>query len=123
MKLYYDGQEIGSINTNMSLTVSEALYAIGYDVDEPEDLQKAFEDMFPAAYIDDMGNYCIDEDNIIMVYDEFTADSFGSDCPENWQEIVAYLNSRLATGEDPGDIWEKYCNGGYLDAPEPKMNN
>ena len=50
----------------------------------------------------------------------FTVDSFGSRCPENWEEIINYLNEKLEeTDEDPEDIWERYCSGKYPDAPEP----
>ena len=84
MKLYYNGEEIGDITTNRSLTIKEALYSLGYDLDDPDDLEQAYEDKFPAAYLDDEGNYQIDEENIMMVYDVFNADSFGSNCPKNW---------------------------------------
>ena len=118
MKLYYNGEEIGDITTNRSLTIKEALYSLGYDLDDPDDLEQAYEDKFPAAYLDDEGNYQIDEENIMMVYDVFNADSFGSNCPKNWEEIADYLNSKLGSGEDPEEIWEAYCNGYYADAPE-----
>ena len=50
----------------------------------------------------------------------FTVDSFGSRCPKNWEEIINYLNEKLEeAGEDPEDIWERYCSDGYPDAPEP----
>ena len=38
MKLYYNGEEIGDITTNRSLTIKEALYSLGYDLDDPDDL-------------------------------------------------------------------------------------
>lgn len=53
---------------------------------------------------------------------KFDVDSFGSRCPDNWEEIVEYLNSRLEDGEDPEEIWETYCSGGYQDAPEAILN-
>lgn len=54
----------------------------------------------------------------------FDGDSFGSDCPENWEEIVDYLNDRLdyeveiLIKEKAEEIWENYCSGRYADAPE-----
>lgn len=48
----------------------------------------------------------------------FNVDSFGSRCPENWEEIVDYLNSLLDEEDDMEQIWETYCSGGYPDAPE-----
>lgn len=64
MTLYYNGTEIGHVTTNRSLTIEEALYSIGYDIKNEEDLKKAYEDKFPAAYIDDEGFYQIDIENI-----------------------------------------------------------
>ena len=55
---------------------------------------------------------------------KFDVDSFGSMCPENWEEIIDYLNDKLTGDEDKDDmenIWETYCNGGYPDAPEAVM--
>ena len=59
----------------------------------------------------------------------FDAEGFGSICPENWEEICDYLNDKLESEveEDTDEIseqeiieeiWEKYCNGYYTDAPE-----
>ena len=61
-----------------------------------------------------------------------TMDSFGSDCPSNWEEIAAYLNDKIdyalsVYGPDVSDpdcydalcsVWEAYCNGDYPDAPQ-----
>ena len=68
MKLIYDGKIIAEITTNRSLTVPEALYAHGYDIYNPADLAKAYNDGFEAAYIDDSGNPDIDVDGIRMEY-------------------------------------------------------
>ena len=54
---------------------------------------------------------------------EFNGDSFGANCPENWEEICEYLNSKVEDGMDSDDveeIWRAYCNGEYADAPEAK---
>lgn len=51
-------------------------------------------------------------------------DSFGSDCPTNWEEIADFLNDIIRkTGiEDDhdavNDLWEQYCNGEVFAAPE-----
>ena len=64
----------------------------------------------------------------------FTADSFGSDCPRNWEEIASFLNGvfeeRLGKEELDDDetwrlsnqIWEDYCNGKIPDAPKAICN-
>ena len=62
-----------------------------------------------------------------------TMDSFGQDCPQNWEEIANYLNNIIdsrITPDEFGDItaddreiinaiWETYCNGDMPDAPKP----
>lgn len=68
-----------------------------------------------------------------------TEDTFGSDCPTNWEEIADFLNALIdstldqtpgaydlgyddsglsADGHDIVDsIWERYCSGDMPDAP------
>lgn len=76
-------------------------------------------------------------------YDDFqvTMDSFGSECPANWEEIADYLNAiisdwcdELTTADEDGmnildeetlttrinDLWERYCAGEIEGAPEPR---
>lgn len=78
-----------------------------------------------------------------MYYDyHITADSFGADCPENWEEIAAFLNELIDktlentdSAFDPAydasglsfeghavvdDIWERYCAGEIEGAPIPR---
>jgi uncharacterized protein (DUF2236 family) len=66
-----------------------------------------------------------------------TMDSFGSDCPANWEEIADYLNAIIdnlpdITDPDTGNLtpdgreqidtlWEQYCAGELPDAPAPIM--
>lgn len=59
------------------------------------------------------------------------ADSFGAECPTNWEEIADYLNEKLTDwaeanpdadqyeARDYADsVWENYWHGDYKDAPE-----
>ncbi len=55
----------------------------------------------------------------------FNGDSFGADCPTNWEEIADYLNDKYR--ELYGDVedsdlaerlWDDYCMGHLADAPE-----
>lgn len=56
-----------------------------------------------------------------------TADSFGADCPANWEEIAAFLNQIIEDHEPDedereendwyADLWERYCNGEIPGAP------
>lgn len=43
----------------------------------------------------------------------FDANDFGSDLPENWEDICLILNTYAEAhpDEDSGDIWENYWNG------------
>ncbi len=68
MKLMYDGKEVGQITTNRSLTVEEALWSLGYDVHDQVDMEQAYRDGFPAAYVNNDGEYAIDVDGIEMQY-------------------------------------------------------
>lgn len=51
----------------------------------------------------------------------FTMDSFGSDCPENWEALCEFLNKKAAAIIGPDDderekldqIWEAFCAGDY----------
>lgn len=60
MRLLVNDNEIGRIITNRSLTIDEALYAIGYDLNNEDDLKKGYEDGVEGFYLDDLGFYCFD---------------------------------------------------------------
>lgn len=69
VKVIYLGTEgLGEIVSNRSLTVAEAIYSLGYDVNSAEDCKKAYRDEFAAAYIADDATYQIDTENIELVY-------------------------------------------------------
>ena len=60
-------------------------------------------------------------------------DSFGDNCPTNWEEIAAFLNPMIEKvidelGDEAEDweiqdetnkIWDAFCNGEIKDCPEP----
>jgi hypothetical protein len=58
-----------------------------------------------------------------------TAESFGSECPENWEEIAAFLNDiidqrGIADDHDAvNDLWEEFCRGDLDGAPAPAWGN
>lgn len=67
-----------------------------------------------------------DDDKEPMEY--YDMESFGADCPANWEEIASFLNGlldeRVTEGMDDRDIceiadqlWEDYWNGNLEDAP------
>lgn len=45
--------------------------------------------------------------------EKFSAESFGSDLPENWEEICTTLNAYAEEHPDmtANDIWEDFWNG------------
>ena len=54
-----------------------------------------------------------------------TCESFGSDCPTNWEEIASALNSiiddrNISDDRDAVDaLWEEFCCGDLADVPAP----
>ena len=72
----------------------------------------------------------------MMIIEHITADSFGDNCPNNWEEIAAYLNKIMddtadKLGEDAqdwelhdlsNDLWEKFCAGEIEGCPEPEFD-
>lgn len=66
----------------------------------------------------------------------YTMDSFGSECPKNWEEIADFLNGIIDNmdgivdefgeltqdGRDELDrLWIRYCSGNIPGAPAPIM--
>lgn len=68
MTLTVNGKAFAEITTNRSMTVVEALYSYGYDINDADDMQRAYDNNEPFAYVDDNGNYCADLDAIEIVY-------------------------------------------------------
>lgn len=66
MTLFYGEEVVARIVTNHSMTIEEALYCHGYDVNDQEDMKKAYNDGVPGAYYDDCGYYHIDTDGMTM---------------------------------------------------------
>lgn len=65
MKITFNGEEVGRVLTDRTLTLEEAIYyGLGIDVNSQEDCEKAYNDCKPYAYLDDCGNYCIDLENM-----------------------------------------------------------
>lgn len=60
MKVMVNGNEIGNVITNMSLTIDEAMYVLGYDINDAEDCKKGYNNDVEGFYFDDCGNYCFD---------------------------------------------------------------
>lgn len=66
----YDGKRsvVGEVLTNRSMTLQEAMYALGYDVNSQEDLETARNNGCEWAYLDDCGYYQWDFENMEMEY-------------------------------------------------------
>lgn len=82
------------------------------------------------------------EDEITAVFEEIESielavkeqyhcnmDSFGQDCPMNWEDIAAALNAEIdklpyngdknAFADAVADLWERYCAGELEGMPKP----
>jgi len=68
MTIKVNGIEIGTITTNRSLTIEEAMYSLGYDINDQDDCRKAYENEVEGFYLDDCGNYCFDYEAAEMEY-------------------------------------------------------
>ncbi|MBP5380059.1 MAG: hypothetical protein J6Y64_11045 [Ruminococcus sp.] len=68
MTIKVNGTEIGTITTNRSLTIEEAMYSLGYDINDPEDCQKGYEADIEGFYLDDSGMYFFDYESAELEY-------------------------------------------------------
>lgn len=68
MKIKVNNIVIGEITTNRSLTIEEAMYSLGYDTTDQNDLEKGYEKGIEGFYLDDDGNYCFDREAAEMEY-------------------------------------------------------
>lgn len=56
----------------------------------------------------------------------YTVDSFGGNCPENWEEIADALNEKVNKlgiyfdRDAQDELWEEYWDGELPDTPVPK---
>lgn len=68
MKIKVNGIEIADIITNRSMTLEEAMYVAGYDINDPEDCRKCYEEGIEGFYLSDNGDYCFDFEAAEMIY-------------------------------------------------------
>lgn len=68
VKVVINGETAGTIRTNRSLTVSEAMWALGYDINDSADIERGYNDGIPGFYLDDCGNYQFDEEAAQIIY-------------------------------------------------------
>lgn len=60
VKVNVNGITIGEVRTNRSLTIEEAMWSLGYDINDQDDCRKGYENEVEGFYLDDCGNYCFD---------------------------------------------------------------
>ena len=60
VRIFWEDEYLGEVLTNGSLSKTGAVYALGYDVNDPADCEQAYNNGFAAAYVDDNGDYQID---------------------------------------------------------------
>lgn len=68
MTIKVNGIEIGTITANRSLTIEEAMYSLGYDINDPKDCQKGYESDIEGFYLDDSGMYFFDYEAAELEY-------------------------------------------------------
>lgn len=68
MTIKVNGIEIANVITNKSMTIDEAMYCAGWDINDTDDCRKAYENGIEGFYLDDDGNYGFDVDAARMVY-------------------------------------------------------
>ena len=67
-KVMVNGIEIGNVMTNRSLTITEAMYAIGYDINDPADCEKGYNEGVEGFYFDDSQQYSFDIEAAELIY-------------------------------------------------------
>lgn len=68
VKITVYGDMLGTVRTNRRLTVAEALWALGYDLNDDSDMERGYNNDVPGFYLDDCGNYQFDIDAVKMEY-------------------------------------------------------
>ena len=69
MKIKVNGIEIANILTNRSLTIEEAMYCAGYDINDPNDCMEGYEKGIEGFYLDEACGICaFDVDAAMMEY-------------------------------------------------------
>lgn len=68
MTIKVNGIEIAHILTNRRLTIGEAMYCAGYDINDQDDCCKGYEEGVEGFYIDDDGTYSFDVEAACMEY-------------------------------------------------------
>lgn len=66
VKITVNGDLLGTVRTNRSLTAEEALWALGYDLNDDADMERGYNNDVPGFYLDDCGNYQFDIDAVKM---------------------------------------------------------
>lgn len=67
MTIKVNGIEIGNVITNRSMTISEAMYCIGYDITDQDDCRIGYENVIEGFCYED-GYYFFDENAAELDY-------------------------------------------------------
>lgn len=66
MKVLVNGKVIGEVTTNRSLTIKEAMYCLGYDINDQDDCKRGYYEEVEGFYLDDCGYYSFDVESTEM---------------------------------------------------------
>lgn len=96
MKVIVNGKVIGSVLTNRSLTLEEAMWALGYDINNAEDCREGYEKGVDGFYIDDNGEYCFDVEAANIVGDDYGEKSWWliRECENDWYQDNLHTTDR-----------------------------
>lgn len=69
MTIKVNGTTIGTVITNRSMTLEEAMWTIGYDITDQDDCKNGYDNGVEGFCLDDDGNYAFDVE-AVEVYAE-----------------------------------------------------
>lgn len=68
MKIKVDGVVIADIITNRSMTIEEAMYIAGWDINDEDDCHKGYDENIKGFYLDDDCHFRFDTEAAEMIY-------------------------------------------------------
>ena len=69
MTITINGKAVGHIITNRSLTTSEIMWALGYDITDEQDCKAGYDRDIEGFYLDDDGHYYFDAEAVVRLED------------------------------------------------------
>lgn len=109
--IHRDASKDHGVITNRSISVQEFMYALGYDINDPEDLKYGVENLVAGFYRDDNGDCQFDSDNCEIVARTIVEFAAG---PGPYDKSVNYMK---AICENDGEKITLYAE---IEIPDPE---